>query len=299
MARRWWLVVVLLGCADPSAAPGGGGDSKADELEGEASVRCLVAHVLDDGVLEEGLGAVFDIDRRGIFQVDADATTVVVSAERARLGRHAFSAADGDTIVPTETGARITSGDETFEIHVFPEGLGVLAVDDRHIATLDCRAGAVAPTDDDSAPAANCAGASFWSDACRHRSGQFAASICCQAACAVTILDDDSVLEEGLGAVYAIDADGAAQVDEDASSVSIDLTRDAPWRLGQHAFSAAEGDLLGRQPSLESLYQRFLIDSSSGEAFEVRIFDTSRLGVVLVRGEGEPRVLARLDCRGR
>ena len=303
------LLAAVLGCADPSASGPEGGGGKADDPAAAGDVACLVVHVLDDNVLEEGLTAVFDIDDRGSLQGDQDGTTVSVSPGegRARLGHHAFSRSNGDEI---ETLAShryvVTAGDRSFELRVFESGLGTLTVAEdggspEHFATLDCRAGAKAPNDDAAEGAANCAGTRFESGHCRFDNGQFAEARCCRPSCDVVLVDDGE-FEESLGALYDVDTDGAPNVDEDATSLGADLAKGTAWSIGTMRFTEAGGDAISRQPGLESLFQRWEIDSTeAGVKLEIRIFDQSRLGTITIRGgDGgeEKRPLARLDCRG-
>jgi hypothetical protein len=310
------MVATLLGCGDPSFEPAVGG--KADDPGASASaaeLRCLVADVVDGGALAGDLRAVFDVDRVGLFTAEAAATVVRVAPSLgvAELGHRRFRRADGDEIAALpgdEAGRRVyevARADERYAVRVFEDsGLGILShvthgAAAGHLATLDCRPGAAAPNHDDAEPVASCAGTLFEGGYCRYRTGHFAAAVCCRASCEVAIVDDETLLGEALGARYAIDLEGTPRFDDEATQVAIDLTRDGAWQLGHARYSGAAGDRLARQPGLESYYQRFLIDTAGGLGLEIRIFDTSRLGVVLVKEDGDAagRVFSRLDCRER
>lgn len=308
-----FLALALLGCSDPGALTMD--DGKADSAARKSDAHCVVASVLDDGVLEESLASAFDIDRRGSFEGDSDAMVVDISMAkgRAMLGTSLFSKANGDQLSlvaadpadahPHRT-YRIVSDDQTIELKVFTgSGVGTLTVTEKgkqpnHFANLDCRPTAKVPNDDDAHNAANCAGTSFEGGKCRFRNGQLAAAKCCNTTCDVTLLDDGE-LEESFGPLWDLSADGEPQQDEDATSVAIDWTTEE-IHLGTSLFAKRQGDTLGRQPGLESEWQFFTIDGSDGNHYELRIFDTSRLGVVLVKkpADAEPHLLGRLDCRG-
>ena len=278
------FLAALLGCSDPTD-PAAGGGGKADDPEVQAELRCVVAHVLDEGPLGEGLHAAFDIDRQGVFRGDPAATLVHVGDGTASLGLHDF-----DDVEPTADGYRV----DRYRLRLHGGGTGTLALGDRTFATLDCRDGAAAPNHDDDAPVASCAG-TYWEDGyCRMQTGHFAAAACCQASCDVVTVDEPA-LGDALAARFAADPPAG-----DATSASLDQPRGA-WRVGRLVFSADGGDDLERRAGLESYFQFFRIRAADGLDLEVRIFDTSRLGVVLLRDAASPdgRVLARLDCRAR
>lgn len=140
------------------------------DFEGEpvtaADHDCDVVWVdeeLNGGLLEEGLGSLYDFDDEGFPQSDEDSTSVSVEtsgdAVEVRVGQMRWSAEDGDDVKAIDEGPELnddtgfqsfavtpSGSEETYKVRIFTASrLGVVlfqesgSAEPQQLATIDCR----------------------------------------------------------------------------------------------------------------------------------------------------------------
>jgi len=158
--------LLVAGCMGGDDLDDDGG--KADRGATGRALECVVVRVnesLNAGVLEEGLGSIYDFDEEGYPGADGDSLEVSVArAEgKARIGQRGFDAADGDLIEAIDeeprfntdvhflsTRLRARDDQAVYTVRVFSNSrLGVVLYQDSEaaeketLAALDCRGTAV------------------------------------------------------------------------------------------------------------------------------------------------------------